>query len=307
MFRFVLILCASLAAIAADAPKPAKMLRVPLNAGFEPNGVLKPGDLKASINGTPVPVKRISGVNDDMILLLAFDTVGDIALIEQAKAAIIERLKTVPRNVWIGVLRTNEGMQVLSDPTPDREATARAIAAVPSTGKAAMLDTILTVTNLAESMTVRSGVRASVIYISDSDVANYREDFTNPVVNSSDSRDLSRRFPEGLVREKISKINETLSALQSPVFFVHLNYRTDRLNEAYQSGLLQLATTLGGDGRFCRSQGEIPAVIDRIFDQAITQRLVWLEIPIRRSSNISVELKADTPLPPYRTRYAVRQ
>ena len=82
--------------------------------------------------------------------------------------------------------------------------------------------------------------------MTDSEVRNYREDFTNPVINSSDSRDLSRRFPEGLIRERISRVTTSLSRFQTPISIVHLRYSRDRLDEAYQNGLLQMAQLTGG-------------------------------------------------------------
>ena len=52
-------------------------------------------------------------------------------------------------------------------------------------------------------MVRKTYVRSAVLYITDSNIYNYREDYTNPVINYSDRGDLSRRFPEGLVREQV--------------------------------------------------------------------------------------------------------
>ena len=40
----------------------------------------------------------------------------------------------------------------------------------------------------------KSPVRVSVLYITDRNIYNYREDYTNPVINGSDPHDLSRVF-----------------------------------------------------------------------------------------------------------------
>ncbi len=101
-------------------------------------------------------------------------------------------------------------------------------------------------------------MRVAVLYITDSDIYNYREDYTNPVVNRSDSSDLSRRFPEGLIREEISRLSDNLATAKAPVFIVHLELNRQRLNDAYQNGLLQLAETTGGVGTLCRTRQEIP-------------------------------------------------
>ena len=115
-------------------------------------------------------------------------------------------------------------------------------------------------------MLAKSAVRVAILYVTDGDVRNYREDFNNPVINSSDSHDLSRRFPETLVQEKIAKLDAVLSARQTPVFIVDLNQHTDRLNEAYHNGLKQLAETSGGAAFFARSITEIPASIHNAFE-----------------------------------------
>ena len=48
-----------------------------------------------------------------------------------------------------------------------------------------------------------------------------------------------------------------LATRQAPLFVVHLRYRGDRLGEAYQNGLKQLAEVTGGTAIFCRSSEEI--------------------------------------------------
>ena len=53
---------------------------------------------------------------------------------------------------------------------------------------------------------------------------------------------------------------------ESPLFTVHLAYRTDTLNQAYQTGLMTLAETTGGASYFCRSQAEISETIGRVFE-----------------------------------------
>ena len=72
-------------------------------------------------------------------------------------------------------------------------------------GKAGLLTTVDVIGRIADSMLKKSPVRVAILYITDGDVRNYREDFTNPVINSSDFNDMSRRFPETLVQEKIAR------------------------------------------------------------------------------------------------------
>jgi len=75
---------------------------------------------------------------------------------------------------------------VLADPGTDRAAAVSAVRDLPVSGKAALLDCVETVTQLADSILAKTAVRVAVFYLTDSDPENYREDFTNPVINSSD-------------------------------------------------------------------------------------------------------------------------
>ena len=111
-----------------------------------------------------------------------------------------------------GLLRAQDGLRVLVDPTADRAALTAAVDALPVSGKAGLLDTVQTATSLGDAILGKAGVRLAVLFITDSDVGNYREDFTNPTINWTDSGDVSRRFRDGLIREKISKLNASLEA-----------------------------------------------------------------------------------------------
>jgi hypothetical protein len=229
-----------------------------------------------------------------------------MALVEPARQSLIERIRELPKTTWVALLRAQDGLQVVLDPTADREKTASAIAQLPVTGKAGLLNTIETAAGIADSIAVKSGVRVAVLYLTDSDVRNYREDFTNPVINSSDSRDLSRRFPEGLIREKISKLTDTLSGCQTPVFIAHLKYSSERLNEAYQSGLMQMAFATGGTAAFARSQAEVPLLISRMIESVQAQYSVLVRLPPKASSIVNLNLRSgDRPLS-YRSRFVLR-
>jgi len=77
-----------------------------------------------------------------------------------------------------------------------------------------------------------------------------------------------------------------------PLFVVHLDYRSDRLNEAYQAGLKQLAATTGGAGEFCRSPAEIPEAIRRSLQRIASHHSVVVAMPPRAPRVIPVELRA---------------
>jgi hypothetical protein len=157
-------------------------------------------------------------------------------------------------------------------------------------------------------MLEKSAVRVAILYITDGDVRNYREDFTNPVINSSDSHDLSRRFPETLVQEKIAKLDAVLAAEQAPVFIVDVSPHTDRLNEAYQNGMKQLAETTGGAAFFSRSTTEIPEAIHRSFEAVVSHYSLTLDLPahVSRRPQIHVALAEGGGSLTYRTRIVLR-
>lgn len=297
-----------LAATTVQAAEQKRILRVPVQV---PDGIevtaLKAENFSASlVSGPPAKVLGVQSPEDDLLLMIVLDLVGDLALVDPARTALASEFRRLPRKTWITLLRAQDGLQVIEDPTPDRERLAAALHAMPVTGKAGLLTTVDTAVGLADSVASKSAVRVAVLYVTDSDVTNYREDFTNPVINSSDSRDLSRRFADGLIREKISKLSGTLSELQAPVSIVHLAWRTDRLNQAYQSGLMQLASDTGGTALFCRSQADIPGTIAKSLAALQTQHFVQIEIPERTGRTANILLQSTAGPLSYRSRFRLR-
>ena len=63
----------------------------------------------------------------------------------------------------MGVMRAQEGLQVLLDPTADREAVEKTIMNVPVTGKAGLLDTVETVSQVSEPVGAKTGVRVAIL------------------------------------------------------------------------------------------------------------------------------------------------
>jgi hypothetical protein len=308
MTRFALFWLAAVLVMGgepAKAPAASRVLRVPLSVASD--STLTSKDFSAFVYGADsAKIARIRTPDDDLVLLVVMDVVGDLALVDPARYALAARVRELPSNVYAGVMRAQEGLRVLLDPTADRDAFESAILNMPVAGKAGLLDTIATASRIAESVGAKSGVRVAILYVTDSDVRNYREDFTNPVINSSDSRDLSRKFPEGLIREKISRTDESLAIFQTPVFIVHIAYSASQLNEAYQTGLLQLATTTGASATFCRSSAEIPAAIGAAVSQIVSQYRVHVQLPSKVPRSVSVSLSSgDRPLT-YRTRFTLR-
>jgi len=307
----LLALCWSLP---AEPPtKPAsRSFKVPVWAASKDDSPKAPTltakDLTATLDGAPTRVLALAGPDDGLMLLAVLDLAGDLSLAEPAKEALATEIEKLPPRVVVAVMRAQDGPKVLADPGVDRAPALTAVRDVPVSGKAGLLDTVETVTHLADSILAKASVRVAVLYLTDSDVENYREDFTNPVINSSDTHDLSRKFPEALIQDKISKLAAVLSTRQAPLFVVHLRYRGDRLGEAYQNGLTQLAEITGGSAIFCRSSEEIADAIHRALASITSSYSVTLALPERPLRNVLVQLEArgDWSLT-YRTRFVLKE
>lgn len=290
---------------AAEARRPPRTSL--LVAAPEQDPPLDRAAFKATLDGNPAKVLRVRGPKDDLVLLLVLDLTGDQTLVDTARAALTERLGALAMNHWVALLKSQDVLQVAQDPTPDREKIAAAISEYAATGKAGLLTTIESAAAIGDSLLTRSNVRVAVLYVTDSNIYNYREDFTNPVINSSDSQDLSRRFPDQLIREKMQKLSDSLASSETPLFFVHLNYFSDPINEAYQRGLMQLAEESGGIGAFCRSRGEIPEAVGKIVSAAATHWSVAVELRGAKARTATVDLLNGDRDVPNRARFSLRK
>jgi hypothetical protein len=260
-----------------------------------PNTHFKMQDVQATTGGEPVKVMALATPGEDLILMIVLDLAGDVTLAQRANSALFEQIEQMSPQAHIALLRAQDGLRVVQDPTRDRSAIRAAIEAMTISGRAGLLDSIETAATIADSILTKSSVRVAILYVTDSDVTNYREDFSNPVINSSDAGDLSRKFPEALVQEKISKIDAALARNLAPVFLVQISYRTDRLNEAYLNGLRQLATTTGGIALICRSNAEIPEAIKGIMDSIRDHYSLTLELPKTQVRSVEVRISITGP------------
>lgn len=269
----------------------------------EAEAALTPKDLHVTVNGLAAAPVRLLGPGDDLMLLVVTDMAEDLTLAQAAKSALSERIQQLPPMAAVGLLKAQDGVLVLVDPTADRAPVMAAIESLPVSGRAGLLETVQTVARLGDSVLSNAAVRLAVLYVSDSDVTNYREDFTNPVINRSDSGDMSRRFRDGLVRERISKLETALAGVKTPMFIVHLAYRSDELNKAYQTGLMRLAATTGGMSFFCRSQTEIPDAMQKVFETIASHYSVGVRLPASAPSTLEVTLESPGRSLDYRHRF----
>ena len=277
-FLFLLMACGMLAAAPPPAAHPIQV-RIPV--WLDPASGDPPAqDFHVTIDGSAARVTGLQCPDDDLIILLVLDiSSGDLTVMDSAKATAEETIHALPPNVYVGLLRAQDSLQVLEDPTTDRDTITHRIDEQTLSGRTGLLATVDTIGRIADAMLEKSATRVAILYVTDGDVRNYREDFVNPVINSSDSHDLSRRFPEALVQEKIAKLDSVLAAQQAPLFIVDLNQRTDRLNNAYHNGLKQLAETTGGAVFFSRFTTEIPEAVRKSFETVRGYYSLTLALP----------------------------
>jgi Mg-chelatase subunit ChlD len=280
-------------------------IRIPLWAGSaEP---LEQDELSIKVDGKPAKIVRIQGPQEALLLLVVVDLVSDLNEIDLAREAMISALSQMPANAHIGLLRAQDGLRVLLDPTSDRDELTKAIQSFTTTGAPGLLETIEQAFQLADSVFEKAPVRTALCYVTDSNIYEYREDFSNPVINYTDSRDLSRRFPEGLVRDRIAALDAKLSMRQTPLFIVHLEYRPDRLNEAYQNGLMQLASTTGGQAIFCRSNSEIATAVGGVFRSISEHYGVDIQLPANTAEMVTIAVESAKRNVHYRSRFRIKR
>lgn len=250
-------------------------------------------DLEVRVNGQAAKVTRLLDGNDDLLLLVVLDWSGDLSLVDPSRTALTEAIGKLPPNVHVGLLRAQDNLRVLLDPGGDRDKLVELIRGLGVSGRAGLLNAIEPMQQLADGVTAAARVRVAVLYVSDSNIANYREDYTNPVVNSNDSGDMSRRFPEGLVHEKIKQLLAAVLQGEAPMFLVHLNYQSDRLNTAYQTGLLDLMAASGGASEFCRSLAEIPQAIEKMMGLIVSGQSAEVVCQGGKSRQAEISLEAE--------------
>ena len=145
---------------------------------------VKMEELNATVNGAPARVARMIGDQEPLVLLVVLDLAGDLSLVDPAREALISEIANLPPQVSVALLRAQDGLRVLDDPGTRREQLAESIRKLAISGRAGLLETINSAVILADTMLLKTRVRTAVLYVSDSLITNYREDYTNPVVSN---------------------------------------------------------------------------------------------------------------------------
>ena len=146
---------------AAAAKTARQVIRVPFWAD---QGDWKPADLKARLDGAPAQITGIHGPTEDLMLLVVFDVTGDVSLVDPARESLIKALGKAPASMHTGLMRAQDGLSVLLDPTADREALAEAIRAVPVSGRPGLLDTVEEAASLGDSLIAKTSIRLALLY-----------------------------------------------------------------------------------------------------------------------------------------------
>ncbi len=291
---------ASLApAVPPKAETPAKTsLKIPVSVEKEEGVFWEEGkrqSFKVYLEDKEVAIKSFQHPKSGTVLLVVFDTVVDLTRVDEARSALQDAIKELNDQYWIGLLKAQDGLSVLQEPTADRAALSEKIQAIQVNGKAGLLDTLEPVSQLATAILDKAAVRLSVLYITDSGIANYRADYLNPVINSSDSGDLSRRFSDRAIQERLSRLSESLSAFTVPISILHLEYRGDTLNLAYQSGLERIAAESGGAAMLCRTTDEIRPALTSLLSRIRAGYVVTIDAPTTKRQSVKLRVEARDP------------
>jgi hypothetical protein len=235
-------------------------------------------------------VSGLQNQENPALLFIALDTVGDIAKVDQARSALKREVETLGSQYWVGLLSAQERLEVLQDPTPDRGLLDQKLDIFSQIGKAGLLECYQKVAEFSNGILQQTQARVGVIFVTDSDIGNYQQDYLNPPVNYSDSRDLSRRFGGRALQEKISKMTLTMARYHAPIFIVHIDPARDPLNRAYQNGLKQLAEASGGQLFLSKTAIDIPTMIQEAFRWARSFYVLNFQVPPSRKDTLKIRV-----------------
>jgi hypothetical protein len=184
-------------------------------SGF--NTALRRRDFSVSVDTQPAAVKAIIPPSGNLVLLVVADAVNRVEEFDAARRTLIESMEDFNKRELVAVLRAQDGLRVILDPSANREATAKALLDIPVSGIPGLLDSVEQVTAIANEMIAKSKVRVAILYITDGSIYEYRGDYTSPVINPSDSGDLSRRFRDRLIQERISRLRVAVGLHKSRI------------------------------------------------------------------------------------------
>ncbi len=254
--------------------------------------------IEVTLDGERVAVRSVQTPDDHLIVLLVMDTVKFPDRADAAREAIVAKLRLLGPKYFAGVLTAQDGLLVRQDPVRGRQKLKAELESLDVRGAPGLLDVIEQASRIADRTLEAAAVRVAVLFLTDGAVEDYRGDYTIPVVNPSDRRDLSRRFRSELILERIRSIVDALERGQAPLFFLHLARKYDDLNEAYQNGISEFARVTGGNALFARGLQEVPAMVEQLLDEIAAHTVLTLEGEC--GGLLRLEVRAPGPPPRHR-------
>ncbi len=251
---------------------------------------LKAAGLRAAVDGEEARVAAVAGPGSPLILVVVWDLVGDLNRIDAARGRVGEHVRGMGKGRYAALLQAQDGLRVVLDPTRNRRRLIEKLEGASVSGFPGLLDSVERAAEIASAMLEQSEVRVAVLYLTDGEIEDYRGDYISTVVNPSDSGDLSRRFRDRLVQEKIASITASLGRFAAPLFFVHLDEQNDSLNVAYQNGIRAFAAATGGTAYFARGLADVPALVGRALEDIESTYIVTLEGPAEWRGSRRIEI-----------------
>ena len=235
------------------------------------------GELRVDVDAKPVGIRSVATPDDELVLLLVTDTVKFLDRSDAARDAIIDCLDRLGPKYYAGLMSAQDGLTVHLDPSRGRMKLRDKFQSIAVRGVPGLLDVVKQVSEIADYTLEAGAVRVAVLFVTDGEIEDYRGDYTIPVVNPSDRRDLSRRFRSELILQRIRSISASLRTSQAPLFFLHLARQHDELNEVYQNGISEFARLTGGRALFAAGLQEVPAMVRSLVDEISSLSVVTFE------------------------------
>ncbi len=235
------------------------------------------GEFRVEVDARPVEIRSVATPADELVLLLVMDTVKFLDRSDAARDAIIDGLAGLGKKYYAGLMSAQDGLTVHLDPSRGRAKLRDKFQSIDVRGVPGLLDVVEQVSEIADYTLEAGDVRVAVLLVTDGEIEDYRGDYTIPVVNPSDRRDLSRRFRSELILQRIRSISDSLRTSQAPLFFLHLARQYDDLNEVYQNGISEFARQTGGRALFAAGLQEVPAMVQSLLEEISSLSVVTFE------------------------------
>ena len=249
-------------------------------------------EMAVSLGGEGAAVRSVQTVEDHLILLLVMDTVKFPDRVDAVRDALVAKLTSLGPKYFAGVMSAQDGLRVVLDPVRGRARLSEKLQSLDVRGVPGLMDVVEQVSEIADQTLASAEVRVAVLFVTDGEIEDYRGDYTIPVVNPSDSSDLSRRFRGQLILERIRSIVDRLEGAKAPLFFLHLARQYDSLNEVYQNGISEFSQTTGGSAVFVRGVQEIPAVVEQLLDEIAEHSVVTIDAACEGIQKLEIQSSA---------------